>query len=231
MSYVNWWFGANEIASVEHEITVFNDPGDASDLYLQLYDASIDGTGQYFGLQSTGLVIFSMWGSNSLADVRPGPGAYATTGDEFGPYVSLRRLFPGGLPVGEYRTRMRRGGFDGIGDWFEYHVTFPGALESLIGAVRFRRVNLDKPASFADGGGTWTEFWDNNNPTTLFPVPLWHVGVSVTANGGDVPMGAVSSYSVMPNSDTYVGRADDRVHFVIGGSTRREHVPGWLWRH
>ncbi len=78
--------------------------------------------------------------------------------------------------------------------------------------------------------GSWTEFWDNNGDT-LYPVPLWHVNLEITANGGLVPNSAVSSYSTMPNSDIYAESPGGYVDFVIGGSTPRCHSAGYLWQN
>ena len=54
MAYTNWHFDTSQsISSVQFKINIFNNPGNTSDEYLQLYDANIDNTGQYFGLQTT----------------------------------------------------------------------------------------------------------------------------------------------------------------------------------
>ena len=232
MSYVNWHFNtAQNISSVQDTINIYNDPGNTSDEYLQLYDANIDNSGQYYGIQTTGLVLFSRWDTSDTSNVMPGPGSYVTNGTETGStYVSLRHDF-GDLPVGQYTTNMVRANYDGTGDWFDYYVTFPGQSQQFIGAIRFPRANSGVPASFHDGGGTWTEFWDNNNDTTLYPVPLWHVSVKATANNSLIPTSANSSYSTMPNSDTYAESPGGYVDYVIGGSTPRCHPAGYLWQN
>jgi hypothetical protein len=229
LTYLNWYFTIPDINSVSHTVTSYNDSGNTSDIYLQLYDASIDGTGQYYGLQTTGMAIFSRFGTIDTSNIQAGPGATITNGTNEGPYISLRYDF-GSMPTGTYNTRMVRTSYDGLGDWFSYFVKVPErSSETYIGAIRFPRANASVPASFADGGGTWTEFWDNNG-TTLLPVPTWHTAVLVTANGNTQPRYAMSSYSAMPNSDQYADvTTNGLVHQVIGGSTPRCHPAGQLW--
>ncbi|HSX23977.1 MAG TPA: hypothetical protein VLE74_02645 [Candidatus Saccharimonadales bacterium] len=227
MTYVNWSFGSSDINNLQHEIDILNDPGTSSHEFLQLYDAKIDNTGQYYGLQTTGTAIFSRFGTTDKSNVVTGPGSTVTAGTNEGPFVSLRHDF-GSLPAGHYSTRMVRAKFDGAGDWFDYFVTFPGKSESYIGSIRFPRANPGTPASFQNGGSSWTEFWDNNDiGGPLQAVPTWHVVVTVKA-GGATPVSATSRYSVMPNSDVFADSAD-AVHQVIGGSTARCHPAGSLW--
>ena len=231
MAYTNWHFDTSQsISSVQFKINIFNNPGNTSDEYLQLYDANIDNTGQYFGLQTTGLAIFSQWNTSDMSNIELGPGSYDTNGTEVGAqYISLRHSF-GNLPVGQYSVRMVRTNYDGTGDWFAYYVTFPGQAEQYIGSIRFPRASAGTPASFRDGGGTWVEFWDNNG-NTLYPVPLWHVNVDITGNSGLVPDTAISSYSTMPDSDVYAESPGAYVDFVVGASTARCHPAGYLWEN
>jgi len=230
MTYVNWHFNTPDIHALQFHVKIENNPGTKSDLFLQLYDGSIDGSGQYFGLQTTGLVLFSRFGTASPEDASvPSGSTLALDGNpnngEGSTYISVRRNF-GSLPSGTYSVRMTRDTYDGTGDWFKYYVTFPNASEQYIGAIRFPRATTSVPASFHDDGGTWTEFWDNNS-TTLFPVPLWHVRTSIIANGGSAPRTATSNYSAMPNSDVYL-ETDGSVSHVFGGCTQRIHPPGLL---
>lgn len=225
MTYSNWQFGSSvQIKSIEHSIHVGMNPGATSNIYLQLYDANIDSTGQYYGLQTTGLALFSRWGVSDTSNIILGPNAYTASGSEIGTaFISLRRNF-GSLPVGDYSTRMTRTTFDGVGDWFAYYVTFPGGSEQYIGSIRFPRTNAAVPATFKDRGGTWTEFWSNNG-MVLYPVPLWSGSVKVTANSGaSNPISVVNSYSTMPNSDVYL--QGGKVNISIGGMTERCHPAG-----
>lgn len=65
MTYVNWDFNTSDINTLEFEVKVNNNPGPSSDLFLQLYDGKIDGTDQYFGIQTTGRVLFSRFKTSS----------------------------------------------------------------------------------------------------------------------------------------------------------------------
>jgi hypothetical protein len=228
MAYTNWYFDmSTPISSLQHTVVIDNNPGTSSQLFLQLYDGNIDGTGQYYGLQTSGLAIFSEFGTTNTSDVDPAPGATAVSGTNEGDFVSLRYNF-GSLPAGTYTVTMERGSADGAADWFDYYVALPGKSKVLIGAILFPRANASVPASFSDGGGTWTEDFQNNG-ATLYPVPLWHVSVLVRANGTAIPDSAKSAYSAMPDSDQYAESNGGAVDQVIGGSTPRCHPAGWLW--
>ena len=232
MTYTNWYFDTSQsISSLQFTINIFNNPGNTSDEYLQLYDANIDNTGQYFGLQTTGTIIFSQWNTSDLSNIELGPGATEVNGTETGSQFISLRYDAGDLPVGQYAVNMTRTNYDGTGDWFAYYVTFPGQAQQYIGSIRFPRANPSIPASFHDGGGSWTEFWDNNNNATLYPVPLWHVNLEVRADNSLIPNSAISSYSTMPNSDIYAESSGGYVDFVIGGSTPRCHPAGYLWQN
>jgi hypothetical protein len=232
MTYTNWHFDTSQnISSLQFTINIFNNPGDTSDEYLQLYDANIDNVGQYFGIQTTGTIIFSQWNTSNLSDIELGPGATEVNSTESGSQFISLRYAAGGLPVGQYTVNMTRTNYDGTGDWFAYYLTLPAQAQRYIGSIRFPRANPSVPASFKDGGGSWTEFWDNNGNTTLYPVPLWHVNLEVRANSNLVPNSAISSYSTMPNSDIYAESPGGYVDFVIGGSTPRCHAAGYLWEN
>lgn len=231
MTYVNWHFNVPDLHTFEFEIYIDNNPGTTSNLFLQLYDANIDGSAQYFGLQTTGLALFSRFGTANPADtIVPIGSTLALDGNpnngEGSTYVSVRRNL-GSLPAGWYSVRITRSSYDGAGDWFAYYVTPPSGAEQYIGSIRFPRTNQNVPASFRDGGGTWTEFWDNNG-SVLNPVPLWRVRTSVTANGVAADR-AVSAYSAMPNSDIYAESPSGFVNHVLGGCTKRVHPAGSLW--
>lgn len=220
MTYANWRFGVPDIASVRSSFHIDNDPGPRSDLYLQLYDASIDGTGTYHGVQTINLALLSRWGTQDAGEVRPmAPDAYVVVRDDEGPYVSLRMPFA--IGIGSFTTSLRRtGDGDAGGDWFEFAVG-RGPEETVVGAMRFPRRRPDVPATFADGGGSWTEYWDNCGPAVL-PVPYWKVRIDPpVANGATPAEGVTFSYSRMPNGlidwDAQLGQ----VVTEIGGDVMR----------
>jgi hypothetical protein len=222
MTYANWRFGLDAISEVSCSFQVDNDPGPNSDLYLQLYDASIDGTGTYHGVQTIDLAIFSRFGTVDVDEIRPAEGSYAVFGTDEGPFVSLRRRYR--LGTGRFTSTLRRGDPERDGDWFEFSLTrYAGGGPEVtpIGAIRFPRRTPGRPATLADGGGSWTEFWDNNGPV-LHPVPLWTVRLNPPVANGTTPAGGVTlKYSRMPNSAIEWDGATGQVVTTIGGDTRR----------
>lgn len=221
MGYVNYTYNLSDINSITGEIDVLNSPKTNSDFYIQVYDSNIGASGQYFGIQTTGTVIWSRFGTRDQSNIRSGGGATVLDSNAEGDFISLRRSY-GSLPQGKYIVRITRAEFDGIGDWFNYYVTFPGKTEDYIGAMRFPRENANVPAAFHDGGGQWNEFWDNNG-ANLNPVPQLQLNVKVTANNGIVAATAKGHYSPMPNSDMYAISSGGFVHHEMGSTTPRCH--------
>lgn len=225
MTYVNYTFNQSDIYQVAHEFDILNAPTTTSNFYIQLYDSDIGAKGQYFGVQTTGMVIWSQWNVSDKSNIRPASGSTSLGAVELGAdFISLRREF-GSLPSGHYKTRIVRAEYDGIGDWFSYYVTFPGRTEQHIGDMRFPRKSATVKASFNDNGGQWNEFWPNNG-TTLLPVPLLQMNMKMTVNGGREANRAVGSYQKMPNSDMYaLSPPGGYVHHEIGSTTKRCHFP------
>jgi hypothetical protein len=232
MTYANWRFGISPISQVRCTFHLDNDPGPSSDLYLQLYDASIDGTGTYHGVQTIDLAIFSRFGTVDVGEVRTAEGAWAVAGTDEGPFVSLRMKYR--LGAGSFATVLRRAGREGDGDWFEFLVErLAGSLvrdSTLVGAIRFPRRRLGEPASLADGGGSWTEFWPNNGPV-LLPVPLWKVRLDPPVANGVAPAeGVTLRYSRMPNAVIGWDSTQGQVVTTIGGDTRRDRDDAQMLR-
>jgi hypothetical protein len=224
MTYANWRFGISPITEVRCTFHLDNDPGRSSDLYLQLYDAPVDGTGTYHGVQTIDLAIFSRFGTVDVGEVRPAPGAWAVAGTDEGPFVSLRMEYR--LGAGSFATVLRRAEQDGDGDWFEFLVERLGhgrpPDSTLVGAIRFPRRNPLVPAALADGGGSWTEFWPNNGPV-LLPVPLWTVRLDPPVANGTTPAeGVTLRCSRMPNGVIAWDASRGQVVTTIGGDTLRE---------
>jgi hypothetical protein len=225
MTYVNYTFNQPDIYEVAHEFDVLNSPSTTSNFYIQLYDSDIGARGQYFGVQTTGLVIWSQWNVTDKSNIRPAAGSTSLGAVELGAdFISLRRDF-GSLPSGHYKTRIVRAEYDGVGDWFKYYVTFPGSTEQFIGDMRYPRKTSTVKASFNDNGGQWNEFWDNNG-LTLKPVPLLKLNMKMTVNGGKEAVRAIGNYQKMPNSDMYaIAPPGGYVHHDIGATTARCNFP------
>lgn len=225
MDYVNYTFALPQgITSVEADVVVLSATTPTTDFYIQIYDANIGASGQYFGIQTSGLVLMSRFGTRDHANARTFGASYLVDNDNEGDFLSLRRDF-GSLPSGKYHVRVARAEFDGEGDWFGFFVTFPGQPEAHIGDMRYPREQPIVPAVIHDGGGQWNEFWDNNG-SALLPVPLLQLEVQVTANGGTQALHALGSYSPMPNSDFFaLAPPGGMIHHELGGQTGRCH-PG-----
>ena len=225
MTYVNYNFDNSDIKEMNHEVTIIkNADGGSSNYFIQLYDADIGSSGQYYGIQTTGLAIWSRWNTADPSNVRANTGAEVITSKELGAdFISLRRNF-GPLKNGTYKTRIVRAEYDGIGDWFSYYVTLPDGLEQKIGDMRFPRKTTDVPAAFNDGGGQWNEFWPNNG-STLLPVPLLQLEVKAFANGAVKAVHATGRYEKMPNSDMYAISNGGAIRHNIGDTTPRCHFP------
>lgn len=228
--YVNWTAGIPDIHSITTSITVYNDAGVNAPEYLQLYDQAIDDTGQYFGMQGSGMLIFSRFGTNDTTNIRTAPGATVYKGTNEGAYISLR--YPNyfgtsSLPQGNYHVTVKRAEFDGVGDWFNYSIQKGTEAEQYIGGIRFPRKTPGVPASFADGGGTWTEDFRDGR-TSIFSLPEWHVAVMPIFNETTTPQAARLTYNpVIPNSD---GSFDGNlVHLRSGNVTPRCTPAGSLF--
>lgn len=196
MGYVDWSFpDAAKITSLTHQVKVLKAAAPGSDVYLQLYESMVGTTHQYYGLQTTsGRAIFSAFDLTDPKSIRLGPGSSKVVGNDEGQYLSVRHDF-GKLPVGLYKTEMRRAEPSGANDWFDYFVTFPSGKRSYIGGIRFPRVTPTVPLTFDTFGGSWVEFWDNNGDV-FYPVPTWSVAVSATANNGKtLPKSVTTLYS------------------------------------
>ena len=223
MTYANWRFGVEGIHEVRSSFHLDNDPGPGSHLYLQLYDAAIDGTGTYHGVQTIDLVLASRWDTQDPATVRPAaPDAYVVVLDDEGPFVSLR--MPYRVGAGSFTTALRRAEPGAGGDWFEFVVGRRQGRdleETVVGSMWFPRRRPQVPATFADGGGSWTEYWDNCGPEVL-PVPYWRVRLDPpVANGATPAEGVTFSYSRMPNGLIEWDPELGQVVTTIGGDTTR----------
>jgi hypothetical protein len=134
---------------------------------------------------------------------------------------------PFAVGPGRYWARLQRVEADGGGDWFAYRLGPASDSEgSALGAIWFPRRQAGTPATIADDGGSWTEFWDNNGPV-FHPVPRWEVRIDPpVAEGGLRPRGVTFSYSSMPNANIAWDPEANQVVSSIGGDTRRVQGPG-----
>lgn len=235
MTYTNWTFPVQRLDAVTVRTCFENDPGDATGIYFQTYDGSIDGGGAYFGLQvgtlAGRLAIFSRFGTVDPGDIRVAPDGLSEIGTYEGPFVSVRHVYAFG--VGCHDVRVRRADADGAQDWFEMHVSPADSAQwTYVGAIRFPRANAAVPAAHTSGGGSWTEFFTPTDNALTFPYV--HVSFAATANAGIAPTHAVSNYnnndgSPIPNANVWYDPGDKRVHHEFGGLTPQCHPAGQLF--
>ncbi len=227
MTYVNWTFNHPDINSLTNSVKLVNNPGVSTQMFLQLYDFNIDNTAQYYGMQTSGLILWSEFGTSNPSNAIAGAGSTIVVGSGEGNFVSLRHSF-GSLPAGSYTTKVYRTTSTSTGDWFAYYVSFPGKSSVYVGSLLFPRAMAGVRASFKDGGGTWIEDYQNNG-SVLYPVPVWNVTIGIKANGTVVPIHARSAYSAMPNSNIKNSVTKGSVNMVVGGSTPRCTPAGNLY--
>lgn len=223
MGYANWTFGATDIASITSRVCFNVDPGRASGLYYQIYDFPIDGSAQYFGLQTDAngsRAIFSRFDTMDLASVRAGPGATTLASDAEGPFVSVRVDLP--IGVGCFDVTVARAEASGVSDWFDMHVTRAcDGTDVYVGGILFPRAVSTTHASFQDGGGSWLEVFSPE--TSVFDVPFVDFDVTSKANGTTTPTELSSSYAERPNVDVEL-LSPGTARFRAGLRTPRCHL-------
>lgn len=240
---VNWFFSVPDINTLEFKVVVDNDPGKRADVFLQLYDTSIDGHGQYFGLQTNGKALFSRHTTADVsnADVPVGSTVVSndsplTNGEGFSHISLWRDLGLGGsLIAGTYIVKVTRGNYDGVGDWFRFYVTPPNGVIQYVGGLRFPRANASIPASFKDGAASWLEFWDNNAPDIVngtspaYQLADMSIHISPKVNGSVLYDGAIGHYSTSTPAFADAGNADiyqessSTIRMIVGHSSIRVH--------
>jgi hypothetical protein len=119
-------------------------------------------------------------------------------------------------------VRVSRGEADGERDWFYMFVRRDGeAGESFVGGIRFDRAKPGIPATFANGGGSWVEVF--NDPGDALKIAPWSIRLYNTADAEKAPTRITSAYSSLPNSDIF--SCGGMVTMTGGGTTPRCHPP------
>ena len=225
MTYVANDFGLDDLHSVTQDIMIYNEPGEFSALFLQLYDCYIDGVYNYMGLQTYGTdgcnIRWSKFGNDPNNDDVEANGDTVSIAESATPPFAegescvLWRTYGVPLIPGMYRSRIVREEEERQGDWFALYLTIPGQEEDLIGRIRFDRTDPDVPCTLGIGG-TWTEAYNNNHPSIQYQVPYWHVAVRSFGNG-HVPVNtATACYSAMPQSDIWAEEPGGYIHHELG---------------
>lgn len=247
MQYINYVLPAGSYHTVATEFAFKSSVTGTEETYLQLWDANIEASGQYFGVQTDAtfgggtaadqMLIFSKfipggenrWGE--AQEVRAYGSSTVTLDEELGaPFVSLRRVVDL-IRHRFYAVRVQRAesqsltldGVSRVGDWFDYYFD-----DECIGGIWFQRASAGVASKFNLTGGTWTEYWANNGGT-LYPVPEQRFFVKPLKFNGSYPYATVTSvYSAMPNSDTaYIPATTSHGGYFdlkLGGDTNRCHI-------
>lgn len=229
-TYTNWDFGVASVHALQLELCFLQPETRTRGIYYQLYDYPIDGTGMYFGLQTSPTrrnTIFSRFGTTDLTNVREAEGGDHEAGTYEGPFVSVRRRYEWG--VGCHVVRLERAEASGEADWFDLSVTdVATGTRTYVGGLRFPRAVPGKPASIANGGGSWVEHF-TPEAESVFQLPYTHVTFgNVLADNALRPVHARSGYSERPNSNVFVD-VWGRVHHESGRTTPRCNPPGQLF--
>jgi len=250
LQYIDYSTSISDINKIEAKFTFKSDIVSQQETFLQMYESDLDISHQYFGVQTDGtfgggsfssqMLIFSKFLSGEDRQAQESEvllSSYATytTGNEGDNFISLRKVVSLEEDV-EYTIIVQRAyvetlfidGVNKVGDWFEFYFGVEG-LEEIVGSLWFERDDPLVEASFASSGGTWTEFWKNNNESTLYPVPEQRFFVKPLKFNDDYGYTTVfSHYSDMPNSDTSYVLAttpyDGYFDLKLGGSTERCHI-------
>jgi hypothetical protein len=249
MQYLNYDISTTDINKVEAEFMIISDVSGAEETYFQFYECDIDSSHQYFGVQTDAtfgggqvyeqLLIFSKFLN------RPGdPLEYRVFGDATGligtnegDYVSVRLVTT--LTSGQwYTVDVRRAEYEALtidsvtydGDWFDYYID-----GTRVAGIWFERSSPSVAASFDNVGASWTEYWANNNNTTLYTVPEQEFRLRPLKFNDTLPYGdstITSAYSPMPNTNTYYQQGDAPYEGYIvlkfGEDTPRCHDAGVL---
>ena len=230
LTYVWWRFGVAEFEDFQIDITIHNDVGTRPGMYFQMYQGQIGDVGFYFGLQTDvskpesggsgkGL-IFSRWKTRDLADTRPVSDGWTQSSGAEGDFVGIRRSYA--WTNHKYRLRLTKVDEDTKGFWYGLFVLdYETRTEDYIGALRFPRQG--RSAKIKDGGGTWTEVFSGVSQAS--DLLQWHVSIEgcYVNNRKTRAIGANSDYSTVPNSDIYLDKKNQSIHFLIGDGVVRRH--------
>jgi hypothetical protein len=249
MQYLNYDISTSDINKVEAEFMLFSDTSGAEETYFQFYETDIDSSHQYFGIQTDAtfgggqayeeLLIFSKFLNRpgDASEYRLFGDATGLIGTNEGDYVSVRLVTT--LTSGQwYTVDVRRAEYEELtidsvaydGDWFDYYID-----DTRVFGIWFERDNAAVPASFGNIGASWTEYWANNNNTTLYTVPEQEFRLRPLKFNDTLPYEdstITSAYTPMPNSNTYYQQGDNPYEGYIvlkfGEDTPRCHDAGVL---
>jgi len=230
------FIGIDHFNSLYVNITIYTEPDNKDGLYFQLYQSTINGVGFYFGLL-TGIhyldgelierfVLFSRWETNDLANVRTVEGGWSEKGDDYGPFVGVRKAY--NWTTHRYRFKLAYMESDSEADWYGMWVhDIDENSEVFCGSIRFPfgqsgNTGIDKCST------SWTEIYYKGVRDT--PIPRWHVSIDgICATDQMIGTREMwSVYSSIQHSDIYYDAATKAIHFIMGPEVTRQHNAGTL---
>lgn len=243
-NYVHWTL-TKRVAKLEFVVDFKNDPGAKVGLYYSPYNAEIDGTQFYFGIQTDLIdnnaggvhrghgVTLSQFGTLDKASIKTVAGGFSEVGTHEGEFIGIR--LPYAWTKGSYRIRLERGAAEGAADWFELHMVAPNGLDTLAGALKFARATAGTPATIQNMGTSFTEVY--SGATDYANVPKWRI--DTMAYGDDlIAKGALGEYPnypeypgipSFPNTDIAYNASGKLVELRYGGDTAKCHPAGKLF--
>ncbi len=244
VTYTWWHIDPHEgLSSIKIEMEILSNHTSSDAIYFQAYNTPDispygDSTpgGVYFGVQTSGLLIFSFFGNKDAANIRAASGSYAYTADYEGDFISIRRKM-NSMPSGKYIFEVKRSNFDGVGDWFEYYVTIPGQPQAThIGALRFIRQAGNKPVVLPTLGSSWVEYFDSNIAGASQKPYTVRYRIMEARGGADNRLFTVGAAQPLYNSEFPAGdvkvlnKDTLQVEHKGGGNTQRCHETGYVYR-
>ncbi len=210
VAYVRWGF-PSPLVSIQWDLCIVLDPGEAVGEYLALFNGTIDGSQFYLGLQTDvshpgahrGIgkgLIFSTWWSFDASDSRIAEDGFVEKGTHEGKFIGVRR--PYRWSTGNYRVTLIRSEAEAVAgstrDWFDLYIepigeaqaesagadaahADPRGRATWIGGLRFPRLDAAVPARVEPGGLLFLEIY--SGARTWAEVEPWRVTVSAAGDG------------------------------------------------
>jgi len=237
LHYVFWNFDTPYFNSLTINLTILYEPDNRDGLYFQMYQATINGVGFFFGLQTRMYnpikhivgkgILFSRWETKNLSNVKTVEEGWSENDDYEGDFVGIRKLYD--WSNHSYQFKLQYIESDDVGDWYGVWINdLDESTQEFLGSIRFPITSSNK-TGISDGGITWTELYYKK--VELTPIPTWHVsidGIHVTDN--KIPAkSATSSYSDINHTDIWYDEITKKIHLTMGPNVERKHEQGKLF--